>query len=136
MERCIEDMAVSPGHLRSRKAVDIILIYAHTYVHSIQYMYMEFTVIYRNQSEVSKLMEADGRRPGLVKSLPTSSLAEVDTVEKYSAGKEKSHRRMLLVVSSSESSRNGESPLQYLVLLAHQTSFPACLPIYNISKVA
>ena len=76
---------------------------------------MEFTVIYRNQSEVSKLMDADGRRPGLVRSLPTSSLAEVDTVEKYSAGNEKSHRRMLLVVSSSESSRNGESPLQYLV---------------------
>ena len=61
---------------------------------------------------MSKLIEADGRRPGLVSSRPTSSLAEADTVEKYSAGKEKSHRRILLVVSSSESSRKGESPLK------------------------
>ena len=75
---------------------------------------MNIIFCYRNHSDVSKLMEADGRRPGLVSSRPTSSLAEADTVEKYSAGKEKSHRRILLVVSSSESSRKGESPLKDL----------------------
>ena len=46
------------------------------------------------------------------KSLLMRSLASLDTVEKYSAGKEKSHRRMLLVVSSSESSKKGERPLE------------------------
>ena len=73
---------------------------------------IDITFVYLNHSELSKLMEADGRRPGFVSNRPTSSLADADTFEKYSVGKEKSHRRILLVVSSSESSRNGESPLK------------------------
>ena len=40
------------------------------------------------------------------------SLASFETFEKYSFGKLKSQRKMLLVVSSSESSKNGDRPLK------------------------
>ena len=44
----------------------------------------------------------------------TRSLASVETREKCSGGKEKSQRRMLFTVSSSESSRKGDNPLEWL----------------------
>ena len=40
-----------------------------------------------------------------------NSLASFDTLEKYSFGKLKSHPRILVLVSSSESSRKGDFPL-------------------------
>ena len=43
---------------------------------------------------------------------PMRSLASPDNLAKYSSGKLKSPRRMLLLVSSCESSRNGDKPLK------------------------
>ncbi len=65
------------------------------------------------KSWASAAKAAVSRSPGSkVSRRETRFLAAADTLEKCSSGKEKSQRRMLLVVSSSESSRKGERPLQ------------------------
>jgi len=58
------------------------------------------------QSEADIRWAGFKRRTWLIR-----SLASFETVRKCSEGKLKSHRKILLVVSSSESSRKGERPL-------------------------
>ena len=53
------------------------------------------------------------------------SLAPFDTLEKYSVGKLKSHPRMLVFVSSSESSKNGDFPL-FKKFKIQWTNFNSC----------
>ena len=48
----------------------------------------------------------------ITKSCIIKSLASFDIVLKYSSGKQKSHFNIFVVVSSKESSRNGERPLK------------------------
>lgn len=45
-------------------------------------------------------------------SLPSKSLASFDIISKYSSGKQKSHFKIFVVVSSTESSKKGERPLK------------------------
>ena len=64
-----------------------------------------------NQAK-SKQTLADTRCEGLTQRIRRMrSFASVDTLEKCSSGKLKSPRRILLLVSSLESSRNGDNPL-------------------------
>lgn len=53
------------------------------------------------------------RWPGTrTSNLPMNSLAAPEMSAKYSSGKQKSHFRMLAVVSSMESSKKGDTPLR------------------------
>jgi hypothetical protein len=78
---------------------------------------MEEMTAWRAEAAVSQASDrqaaAEARDAGSTcSSRRIRSLAAPEMLEKCSLGKLKSARRMLLVVSSSESSRNGESPLR------------------------
>ena len=67
----------------------------------------------RSHGAVSRQYVAVALCAGLTQSSrEMRSLASEETAEKCSEGNEKSQRRMLCVVSSSESSRNGDRPLK------------------------
>lgn len=73
---------------------------------------IKYEFITFNHGEPRQISAFTRSSPRRHNNLPMSSFASPDIVSKYSSGKQKSHLRMLAVVSSTESSKNGDSPLR------------------------
>lgn len=65
-----------------------------------------------NQGDVKVASAVALSSPCKHNNLPRRSFASLDMASKYSVGKQKSHFNILAVVSSTESSRNGDTPLK------------------------